>query len=298
MSSEDLLKTPYWMAYRGDGKQPDGRDYDSRGEQGKYLADKPLVNAVNTALAVQQPLLITGKSGTGKTMLAWSVASELGLLPVYEFHTRSDHRARDVLFIVDNLRRFYHAQTNNPKAENIENYVEWQALGKAIRSEKPAVVLIDEIDKAPRDFPNDLLDVVDKMEFTFPELREEPFKATHRPIVIITSNSERQLPDPFLRRCVFHYIEYPTTDQLLKILEQRVSKNLDETLARRAIARFEELRSEELDLDKPPSTGELIVWMKLLIRAGVSAQALERYKRSELPFLGAVIKNESDLRRL
>jgi MoxR-like ATPase len=293
------IDLPRWMEYRGDGIPPPGEEYDSRREKGKYLADAALVNAVNAALAVEQPLLVTGESGTGKTMLAWSVASELGLLPVHAFHTRSDHRARDVLFTVDHLRRFFHAQRNDPRADRLdETYVEMQALGKAIRSPMQAVVLIDEIDKAPRDFPNDLLDVIDKMEFTVPEMPDGHFVAAHRPVVIITSNSERQLPEPFLRRCVFHYIKYPDDQQLLKILRERILDDIDIELATGAIERFEQLRNQDLDLDKKPSTGELILWTKMLIRAGVSPSRLAEAQHRDLPFLGTIIKNKSDLDRL
>ena len=159
-----------WIRYKGDGSTPSDAAVQNRGETGRYLADPKLVTAVNTALAVEQPLLVTGEPGTGKTMLAWSIATELGLGPVLEFHTRSDNQARDTLYDFDYLLRFYHAQTRDARAENLESYIRWQALGEAIRSETPRVVLIDEVDKAPRDFPNDLLDELDRMEFRVPEL--------------------------------------------------------------------------------------------------------------------------------
>ena len=197
-----------WMRYKGDGSTPSDAAVQNRGETGRYLADPKLVTAVNTALAVEQPLLVTGEPGTGKTMLAWSIASELGLGPVLEFHTRSDNQARDTLYDFDYLLRFYHAQTRDARAENLESYIRWQALGEAIRSETPRVVLIDEVDKAPRDFPNDLLDELDRMEFRVPELGLI-CKSARRPVVVVTSNSERQLPDPFLRRCIFHRIDVP-----------------------------------------------------------------------------------------
>jgi MoxR-like ATPase len=288
-----------WYTYNGKGKVPEGHEYDARGEQGRYLADEKLVTAVNTALTVEQPLLVVGESGTGKTSLAWSVASELGLLPVLTFHTRSDHRARDVLFVVDHLRRFYDAHVGDERAKDFGNYVTLQALGEAIVSDRPRVLLIDEIDKAPRDFPNDLLDVVDKMEFTIPGLRAEPFRAQYRPIVIITSNNERQLPDPFLRRCVFHYIDPPGRTRLQEIVRERLGHlNVADALIRVATDRFLEFRYKKLRLDKPPSTGELLAWVRVLVRAGVPFEELKQLPLSEVPFVGTLIKNKSDLDRL
>ena len=182
-----------WGRYRGDGNTPAGQTPETRGERGRYLADPKLVTAVNTAIAVGQPLLVTGEPGTGKTMLAWSIASELGLGPVLEFHTRSDNQARDALYDFDYLLRFYHAQTSDARAEQLESYIRWRALGEAIRSPEQRVVLIDEIDKAPRDFPNDILNEIDRLYFKIPELDNLRLESTreYAPIVVLTSNSKR-----------------------------------------------------------------------------------------------------------
>jgi MoxR-like ATPase len=282
-----------WMAYAGDGRTPDGTPAEARGERGRYLADHQLVVAVNTALAVEQPLLVTGEAGTGKTMLAWSVASELGLGPVLAFHTRSDHRAADTLYDVDHLLRFYHAQQNDRRAEDVASYIRWHALGEAIRSPGRRLVLIDEIDKAPRDFPNDLLDEIDRMEFRVPELGVS-YRAVHRPVVIITSNSERQLPDPFLRRCVYHRIEFPAADRLQAILQERLGHlNLGDRLVSVAARKFQEIRAVA-GWDKKPSTAELLAWVRVLKAAGIDAASLEGLPLGETPFQGALAKNEQD----
>jgi MoxR-like ATPase len=285
------------MLYRGDGIAPDGSTPETRGEKGRYLADAHLAAAVNTALIVEQPLLVTGDPGTGKTALAWAVATELGLGDVLNFHTRSDHQARDALYQMDHLLRFYHAQIHDERATQPELYVRWNALGEAIRSETRRIVLIDEIDKAPRDFPNDLLDEIDQMEFRVPELAMT-FRAVHRPVVIITSNSERQLPDPFLRRCVFHRIDFPSSDRLQAILTQRLGHlDLAERLSSAAVRRFEEVRALP-GLEKKPATGELIAWVKVLRATGVDVRAVEEVPLNQLPAPGALVKTEQDIRLL
>jgi len=290
--SDDTLRR-----FRGDGVAPDGSTVEGRGEKGRYLADDQLVAAVNTALVVEQPLLVTGDPGTGKTALAWAVATELGMGEVLDFHTRSDHQAKDALYEIDNLLRFYHAQVRDERATNPENYLQWNALGEAIRSTTRRLVLIDEIDKAPRDFPNDLLDEIDQMEFRVPELQMK-FRATVRPIVIITSNSERQLPDPFLRRCVFHRIEFPVADRLQAILEQRLGHlKLPERLSAAAVKRFEEVRAIP-GLEKKPATGELIAWVRVLKSLNVNVDAIERSALKDLPSPGALVKTEQDSRLL
>lgn len=286
-----------WKRYRGDGTTPEGSAGVTRGETGRYLADDDLVTAVNTALVVQRPLLITGEPGCGKTMLAWSIAAELGLGDVLAFHTRSDHQARDVLYTIDHLQRFYHAQIGDKTAAEPERYVRWQALGEAIKSPTERLVLIDEVDKAPRDFPNDLLDEIDRMEFTVPEFGWS-FKAHRRPIVVITSNSERQLPDPFLRRCVYHYIPFPAKDRLQAIVKQRMgSTAMSEPVLALALDRFYALRDVP-GIEKKPATAELLMWMTVLTEAGVSAADLEKAGLRQLPFRGALIKTEHDRRLL
>jgi MoxR-like ATPase len=289
--------TVSWMRYRGDGATPSGQPAETRGEHGRYLAEPRLVTAVNTAITVGQPLLVTGEPGTGKTMLAWSVASELGLGPVLEFHTRSDSQARDALYDFDYLLRFYHAQTRDARAEQLDSYIRWGALGEAIRGTAQRVVLIDEIDKAPRDFPNDLLDELDRMEFRVPELSLF-CRATERPVVIITSNSERQLPDPFLRRCIFHRLEFPQRERLHAILQERLGYlNVPGRLIETATERFEQLRSVP-GFEKLPSTAELIAWVRVLHAAGIEATALSATRLAELPFTGALVKSDQDLQVL
>jgi MoxR-like ATPase len=285
----------FWQ-YRGDGTTRDGRTAPTPGEAGKYLASRDLAAAVNTALAVEQPLLVTGEAGTGKTMLAYSIAAELELGKVLVFTVRSDHQGRDLLYEFDNLQRFYDAQVQDPQARNRSNYLRLGALGQALQSEDQRLVLIDEIDKAPRDFPNDLLEVLDRMELRIPEIDLE-VRARHRPVVIITSNRESQLPAPFLRRCVFHHIEFPDDALLRRILDERLGYlNLSAGLRDRVIARFTDLRQVE-GLQKLPATSEMLTWVRVLERAGVTPQELE-VDLGSLPYLGTLLKTREDLERV
>jgi MoxR-like ATPase len=282
--------------YRGDGTTRDGRPALTANEPGRYLASAELAAAVNTMLAVEQPLLVTGEAGTGKTRLADSIAAELELGEVLEFVVRSDHQGRDLLYEIDNLQRFYDAQVQDERARQRENYVRLGRLGEAIRSEVPRVVLIDEIDKAPRDFPNDLLAALDRMELAIPEigLRE---RARHRPIVVITSNRESQLPDPFLRRCVFHHIEFPDPALLDRILRERLGQlDLAAALRARIVDRFLALREVE-GLQKRPATSEMLTWALVLVRAGIPAADLDG-EIAGLPFLGTLVKTREDLERV
>jgi MoxR-like ATPase len=225
------------------------------------------------------------------------VATELGLGPVLEFHTRSDHQARDTLYTFDHLRRLFHVHTQDKQALEPENYVEYRALGKALRSDTQRVVLIDEVDKAPRDFPNDLLNELEQMAFSVPETGKH-FAAKVRPVVIITSNSERQLPDAFLRRCVFHHLQPPDETRLRRILEERIgTADLSEALCSAAIRRYQELRS--LGLEKSPATAELVSWVRVLLRAGVdAAKVASEPELHRLVGIGTLVKHPEDWLRL
>lgn len=291
---------PSFEQYIGNGLAPAGKPLICRDrEDGRYLADDDLGlrTAVNTALAVNMPLLVSGEPGTGKSTLAWSIASELGMGEVLEFATRSDHTSRDVLYSFDHLRRLFDAQSGDAKARDPRNYLALRALGVAIAAPVQRVVLIDEIDKAPRDFPNDLLNEIERSAFVVPETNER-YAAKVPPVVVITSNSERELPDAFLRRCIFHYIEFPKPERLGRILQERLARlNPSAQLCTIAIQRFSELRSIA-GLDHRPGTAELINWMAVLIRAGIDVQQLAHAGLTTLPFLGALLKTKRDHERL
>lgn len=292
--------------YRGDGEPRPAlaeqvpTEIPLHAERGRYLAEPELAEAVNIALQVGQPLLVTGEPGCGKTRLAGSVAVELGLPPPLCFYTRSSSRAQDLLYSYDAVGRFQAIQSGDPRAQDPARFIRYEALGEAIRSGARRMVLIDEIDKAPRDFPNDLLHELDRMAFEVREL-EGPgrfYAAALRPIVVITSNSERQLPLPFLRRCVFFHIPFPSREKLVRILHERLGGlSLDGELVQAAVDRFRQVR-EVRGLAKKPATGELLTWMLALHRRAVSAAALRAAALGALPLWPALLKDREDQRRL
>lgn len=302
-----MTQLPRFDVYVGDGARHGDRTAELPDqaavfrEHGRYLAGEDLADAVNIAIAVGQPLLVTGEPGCGKTRLAWSIADELGLGDPLVFQTRSTSRAQDLLYRYDAVLRFHDIQARTQTAEgrfqadDPTHYVEYQALGQAIRSPTRRVVLIDEIDKAPRDFPNDLLHELDRMSFSVPELKlGEPFTAVVRPIVVITSNSERQLPLPFLRRCVFHHIAFPGRDRLGEIIEQRLGPlELDLGLIQAAVDRFMAVR-ELPRIQKPPATSELLAWVQALAARGSTAKQLAATPLRDLPLWQALIKSQED----
>jgi len=258
-----------------------------------YVATPDLMLAVNAAIRLQRPLLIKGEPGTGKTMLAEEVAAALGM-PLMQWHIKSTTKAQQGLYEYDAVSRLRDSQLGDDKVKDIGNYIVKGTLWQAFEAEQPTVVLIDEIDKADIEFPNDLLRELDRMEFHVYETRET-IKARHRPIVFITSNNEKELPDAFLRRCFFHYIKFPDRDTMQKIVDVHFP-GIKQALLKEALEVFFGLR-EIPGLKKKPSTSELIDWLKLLVAEEIPVEALRSpdQKASIPPLHGALLKNEQDM---
>src|SRR3990172_3023238 len=257
-----------------------------------YIATEDLTLAVNAAITLQRPLLIKGEPGTGKTMLAEEVARALGK-PLYQWHIKSTTKAQQGLYEYDAVSRLRDSQLGDPKVQDIANYIKKGPLWEAFESQAPAVVLIDEIDKADIEFPNDLLRELDRMEFYVYETRQL-VRAKQRPAIIITSNNEKELPDAFLRRCFFHYIRFPDEETMRQIVDVHFP-GLKKNLLKEALEVFFQIR-EVPGLKKKPSTSELLDWLKLLLAEDVPPEALRADPKAAIPPLyGALLKNEQDV---
>ncbi len=257
-----------------------------------YVATDDLTLAVNAAVTLERPLLVKGEPGTGKTELARQVAASLGL-PLLEWHVKSTTKAQQGLYEYDAVSRLRDSQLGDARVNDVRNYIRKGKLWQAFQAPGKVVLLIDEIDKADIEFPNDLLQELDRMEFHVYETGEM-VRATHRPIVIITSNNEKDLPDAFLRRCFFHYIRFPDIDTMKAIVAVHFP-DIKEALLTTALTRFYELR-EVPGLKKKPSTSEVLDWLKLLLAEDLTADDLRHAGRSVLPKLhGALVKTEQDL---
>ncbi|MBI1492088.1 AAA family ATPase [Halocynthiibacter styelae] len=257
-----------------------------------YVATDDLTVAVNAAVALQRPLLVKGEPGTGKTELAKQVADALKL-PMLEWHIKSTTKAQQGLYEYDAVSRLRDSQLGDERVHDVKNYIRKGKLWQAFEAEQKSLLLIDEIDKADIEFPNDLLQELDKMEFHVYETGET-VEAVNRPVVIITSNNEKELPDAFLRRCFFHYIRFPDMDTMRKIVEVH-HPGIKESLLTQALTQFYEVR-EQSGLKKKPSTSEVLDWLKLLLAEDLSAEDLKSDATSALPRLhGALLKNEQDV---
>ena len=262
----------------------------------KYVATSELQLAVNAAIALEKPLLIKGEPGTGKTMLAEQLSEALGM-PLIQWHVKSTTKAQQGLYEYDAVSRLRDSQLGDEKVKDISNYIVKGKMWEAFEAEQQSVLLIDEIDKADIEFPNDLLLELDKMEFFVYET-QKLVKATTRPIVIITSNNEKELPDAFLRRCFFHYIEFPNSQTMEKIVDVHYPE-IKKDLVRQAMDVFFDVRKIP-GLKKKPSTSELIDWLKLLMADDIPEDILKNRdaKNSIPPLYGALLKNEQDVHLL
>ena len=257
-----------------------------------YVATDDLKVAVNAAVTLERPLLVKGEPGTGKTELAREVARALGM-EIIEWHIKSTTRAQQGLYEYDAVSRLRDSQLGDPRVEDVANYIRRGKLWEAFAAERRVVLLIDEIDKADIEFPNDLLQELDRMEFFVYETGET-VRARHRPVVVITSNNEKELPDAFLRRCFFHYIRFPDAETMARIVEMH-HPGIKQDLLREALSQFYEIR-ETRGLKKKPSTSEVLDWLKLLLAEDLRPEDLRRESKDALPKLhGALLKNEQDV---
>jgi len=252
-----------------------------------YIASEELMAAVDVARVLEKPLLIKGEPGTGKTMLAEAISQSLNM-PLYIWNIKSTTKAQDGLYVYDTVQRLYDSQFGGKDVDNIAQYIKLGKLGEAFKNEEQVILLIDEIDKADLEFPNDLLWELDKMEFYIHETGET-VKAKKRPIVIITSNAEKELPDAFLRRCIFHYISFPEPAQMDEIVRAHF-ETIDENLLKQAMDTFYWIRTLK-EIRKKPSTSELIDWLRALIHGGIAPEVI----RTTMPYLGVLIKKDEDL---
>ena len=253
----------------------------------KYVASQELMNSVNVAMALKKPLLIKGEPGTGKTMLAEAIAKTLGMELII-WNIKSTTKAQDGLYVYDTVQRLYDSQFGEGSVDDIRKYIKLGKMGEAFSADSQVVLLIDEIDKADLEFPNDLLWELDKMEFYINETKET-ITAKHRPIVIITSNAEKELPDAFLRRCIFHFIEFPGPEKMYEIVNVHYP-DLDKKLLGQAMEAFYWIRSMS-DLQKKPSTSELLDWLQAMVLGGVPEEAVRR----DFPFIGTLLKKNQDI---
>ena len=267
--------------------------FEKYGGSSDYIAGDSLQNIVNVAIALERPLLVKGEPGTGKTLLAKSIADSLGM-ELITWNIKSTTKAIDGSYVYDTIQRLNDSRfgSKTRDVDKVEDYIVLGQLGDAFTSKKQVVLLIDEIDKADVEFPNDLLQELDVMEFYIPEL-QKIVKAKHRPIVIITSNNEKELPDAFLRRCVFHFIEFPDEELMADIVKVHYP-DIEENILKAVLEKFYELRDYN-QLKKKPSTSELIDWILVLLKSGITPEDL---KQKGFPFLGTLIKKEQDLEYL